>query len=122
MKHGLLLTCLFLLSLSAHPQDDSLAIARQRSNSSFIDASEASIRIYPVPVRENVFNIRSSKEVSSVKITNIIGQDIYKSDFDNSQFLVKIVLDNPQRGMYLVTIHFSDKTRVVKKIMIEGSF
>jgi hypothetical protein len=31
------------------------------------------------------------------------------------------MLDNPNRGMYLVTINFSDGTRVVKKVMVEES-
>jgi len=81
---------------------------------------ESHIRIFPVPVRENILNIRSSKEISSIKITNIIGQDIFRSDYSNSQTQLKIILDNPQRGMYLVSIRFSDNTRIVKKIMIEG--
>jgi hypothetical protein len=33
--------------------------------------------------------------------------------------MAKIILDNPKRGMYLVTVVFSDGLRIVKKIMIE---
>jgi hypothetical protein len=35
--------------------------------------------------------------------------------------MIKILLDNPKRGMYLVTIVFNDGKRVVKKIMVEES-
>jgi hypothetical protein len=59
--------------------------------------------------------------MSFVKITNIIGQDIFRAQYNNPLALIKIVLDNPQRGMYLVTIIFDDNTRAVKKIMIEQS-
>jgi hypothetical protein len=79
------------------------------------------INIYPVPVRENNFTIKSDKEISSIKITNIIGQDIFRIKYTTPQLISKILLDNPRRGMYLVVILFRDNTRVVKKVMIEGS-
>jgi len=83
------------------------------------DVSEPSLLIYPVPVRDNILNIRSTKEISSIKITNIIGQDIFRANYNNPQLIIKLILDNPSRGMYLVAITFSDRTRIVKKIMIE---
>jgi hypothetical protein len=79
------------------------------------------VSIYPVPVRENNFTIKSDKEISSIKISNIIGQDIFMVKYNTPQLLSKIVLDNPRRGMYLVVILFSDDTRVVKKVLVEGT-
>jgi len=70
-------------------------------------------------VRDNSFTIKSDKDISFVKITNIIGQDISRVQYNDPQQLIKIVLENPKRGMYLVTIIFSDGIRVVKKIMVE---
>jgi hypothetical protein len=91
------------------------------SNREFIrDNNSVNVNIYPVPVRENNFTIRTEKEIIFVKITNIIGQDIFKSKYGEQQ-QVRIFLDNPKRGMYLVTIIFSDGSRVVKKIMVEES-
>ena len=81
----------------------------------------SNVSIYPVPVRDNNFTIKSDKEISAIKITNIIGQDIFRVKYSTPQLISKIVLDNPRRGMYLVVILFSDDTRVVKKVMIEGS-
>jgi hypothetical protein len=121
MKKVLLIFTFLLSFLSAHAQADSVPVFQQGHLKSLNDASEAVINIYPVPVRENVFNIRSNKEIISIKITNIIGQDIFRANYNNPQLLIKISLDNPIRGMYLVAITFSDKTRVVKKIMIEGA-
>jgi hypothetical protein len=83
------------------------------------EAANITFSIFPVPVRENYFNIKSEKEFSSVKITNIIGQDIYREKYNDPQTFAKIVLDNPRRGMYIVTVVFSDGMRIVKKIMIE---
>ena len=84
-------------------------------------ASTVNITIYPVPVRENNFTIKTDKDISFVRITNIIGQDIFRVKYNNPEQQIRIMLDNPKRGMYLVTINFSDGTRVVKKIMIEES-
>jgi hypothetical protein len=81
----------------------------------------ANVTIYPVPVKDNSFTIRADKEISYVRITNIIGQDIYKTRFESPDPQLRIVLDNPKRGMYLVTIMFSDGTRIVKKILVEQS-
>lgn len=106
-----------------------LNLQAQRDTSSFAaskryisrESSEIKLNIYPVPVTDNFFTIKSDKDISFVKITNIIGQDIFRIKYNNPQQLIKISLDTPQRGMYLVTIIFSDGIRIVKKIMIEES-
>jgi hypothetical protein len=85
------------------------------------ESANIRISIYPVPVRNNTFTIKSDKDISLIKVTNIIGQDILKTKYNNPQQQIRIDLDSPQRGMYLVTIIFSDGLRVVKKIMIEES-
>jgi hypothetical protein len=85
------------------------------------DELNVNVSIYPVPVRDNYFTIKSDKEISAIKITNIIGQDIFRVKYSTPLLLTKIVLDNPRRGMYLVVILFRDDTRVVKKVMIEGT-
>ena len=122
MKKSLLFSFLFIFTISLQAQKDtadftSLEIRKQ----ALAEASNVNINIYPVPVRENRFTIKSDKEISFVKITNIIGQDIFRAQYNNPLALIKIVLDNPQRGMYLVTIIYDDNSRVVKKIMIEQS-
>jgi len=120
MKKSLLFFLLVFFTISLQAQKDTVNIQNRPVQRSFTaDASNISISIFPVPVRENYFSIKSEKEFSSVKITNIIGQDIYRGKYNDPQTLAKIVLDNPKRGMYLVTVVFSDGLRIVKKIMIE---
>jgi hypothetical protein len=87
---------------------------------SISEVQNINLNIYPVPVRDNNFTIKCDKEISYIRITNIIGQDIYKMKYNTPQTISKIVLDNPQRGMYIVTIAFVDMSRIVRKIMIEG--
>jgi hypothetical protein len=65
--------------------------------------------------------VKTDKNVSFLKVTNIIGQDIYRRQFSDPLQLITVQLENVKRGMYLVTIIFDDGLRVVKKIMIEES-
>lgn len=120
MKKSLLFILLLIITLNLQAQKDTNNYAGSLSQKDYIrDASGINVSIYPVPVKENSFTIKTNRDVSFIKITNIIGQDIFRVQYNNPQLLNRILLDNPKRGMYLVTIIFSDGTRVVKKIMVE---
>jgi hypothetical protein len=113
---------LLIFTLILHGQKDTsnvTALLYQKNYSK--EAINANVSIYPVPVRDNSFTIKSEKYISYVKITNIIGQDIFRFQYNDPTQLIKVSLENPKRGMYLVTIIFSDGMRIVKKIMVEQS-
>jgi hypothetical protein len=80
--------------------------------------TNVNVNIFPVPVKNSTFTITSEKEIIHIKITNIIGQDIFSSRF-SEQKSIRITLNNAKRGMYIITITFSDNIRIVKKIMVE---
>lgn len=123
MKQVLLITFLFSFSLCLFSQRDTVNLPLSSQQKGLIkDINSVNVSIYPVPVRDNNFTIKSEKEISAIKITNIIGQDIFRVKYTIPQLLSKIELNNPRRGMYLVVILFSDETRIVKKVMIEGSY
>jgi hypothetical protein len=120
MKKSLLFILFIIFSFALHAQKDTVNIfSNPVSKGVLADAANITVSIYPVPVREDYFTIRCDKEISFVKVTNIIGQDVYKAKYNDPQTITKILLDNPKRGMYLVTIVFSDGARIVKKILIE---
>lgn len=107
---------LFLISASLQGQKDTLGLKRGTS-----DLNSISVSIFPVPVKDHL-TIKCNTAISSVKITNIIGQDIYRAQYKNPQTVTDIILMTSQkRGMYLVTIVFADGRRVVKKILIDES-
>lgn len=123
MKHNLLLMIFILFTINSHSQSDTSSVVRSVPQKTFIRESSpniTSINIYPVPVRQDFFTIRTEREMKSVRVTNMIGQDIYRADYKEPVPQAKIVLKKPTRGMYLVTIGFTDGTRIVKKIMIEN--
>ncbi len=120
MKRSLPLIFLLVFTITLQGQKDSINIAGALAQKDFSrEASSISVSIYPVPVRDNSFTIKTDKNISFVKITNVIGQDIFRIKYSDPQQLIRIFLESPKRGMYLVTIIFSDGIRVVKKIMVE---
>jgi hypothetical protein len=120
MKRSLPLIFLLVFTITLQGQKDSINIAGALAQKDFSgETSSISVSIYPVPVRDNSFTIKTDKNISFVKITNVIGQDIFRIKYSDPQQLIRIFLESPKRGMYLVTIIFSDGIRVVKKIMVE---
>jgi len=122
MKKSLLLVILLVFTANLKAQKDTVSYSGTFSHQDVFNYSASvNVTIFPVPVRENRFTIKSDRDISFVRITNIIGQDIFKVKYKEPQQLISIYLDNSKRGMYLVTILFSDGVRVVKKIMVEES-
>jgi hypothetical protein len=122
MKKLLLFFFFINLTLFLHGQKDTTALAgTYPQKNSRDDAGKISLTIFPVPVRDNNFTIKSDRDISFVKVTNIIGQDIYRIQFNTPQQLIRVPLENTKRGMYIVTVIFSDGIRIVKKIMVEES-
>ena len=120
MKRSLPLIFLLVFTITLQGQKDSINIAGVLAQKNFSrETGSISVSIYPVPVRDNSFTIKTDKDISFVKITNVIGQDIFRIKYSDPQQLIRIFLESPKRGMYLVTIIFSDGIRVVKKIMVE---
>jgi hypothetical protein len=119
MKQVLLSFIILFISLSANSQTDTTNINRGAKTISEYQAVK--ITIYPVPVRDGLFTVKSEKEISEIKITNIIGQSIFNERYDSPMNQIKITLEKPGRGIYLCAILFSDGTRTVKKIMVERS-
>lgn len=120
MKKSLLFILFIIFASGLHAQKDTVSVSPKIiQKSALADAANTSITIFPVPVRENYFTVRSEKGISGIKVTNIIGQDILKTKYNDPETLIRINLENPKRGMYLVTVSLDDGARVVKKIMIE---
>jgi hypothetical protein len=117
MKQVLLSVCILFFTLNANGQADTTNISQ--AGKTIQEYQSVKITIYPVPVREGLFTIKSEKDISEIKITNIIGQSIFHERYDSPLYNIKITLEKPGRGIYLCAIIFGDGTRAVKKIMVE---
>jgi len=82
---------------------------------------QPNIKIFPVPVFEGRFTITSDKAFISVRMTNIIGQEITRERFYYPRNRAEIVFQGAEKGIYLVTIEFEDNSKVVKKILVDSS-
>jgi hypothetical protein len=121
MKHILLIISFLLIPICLHSQKDTVSVVRNYPQKTFVrETISSNISIYPVPVRENNFTIKTDRDMTAVKVTNMIGQDIFRAQYKIPVSITKVLLKEPTRGMYLVTIAFADGTRVVKKVMIEN--
>lgn len=120
MKKSLFFFSLLILALSLQAQKDTINLFNRSFQRVFTrETTISNINIYPVPVTDNSFSIKTDRDMSLVKVTNMIGQDIFRAQYKNPLSYTRINLENPKRGIYLVTIGFADGTRVVKKIMVE---
>ncbi|MDP4223883.1 MAG: T9SS type A sorting domain-containing protein [Bacteroidota bacterium] len=121
MKQKLLILFLLVFSLCLQAQKDRDSVVRRYPTKTFTrEIAPASINIYPVPVTENSFSVKTDRDITAIKVTNMIGQDIYRAQYKDPLSFTKVLLAKPARGMYLVTIAFVDGTRIVRKIMIEN--
>lgn len=92
-------------------------------NKSLIENSyneNTNTKIFPVPVTNNRFTITSDKAFTFVRLTNIIGQETTREKYNSPRNRAEISFSDVQKGIYLVTIEFEDKTRTVKKILIDS--
>jgi hypothetical protein len=122
MKRVVLILLATALFVSVEAQRDTTTITAKVAGSEtrVTMADQADLKIYPVPVKENSFTVTSEREITMIRITNIIGQEIYRNKQSLPVFTTRVFLDAPQRGMYLVTVYFTDNSRAVRKIMVEG--
>jgi len=117
----LLILCLFLGSGLASGQSEEKNSAGEKSviiENSFEE--DTNTKIFPVPVTNNRFTITSDKGFTFVRLTNIIGQETTREKYNYPRNRTEITFSNAQKGIYLVTIEFEDKTRTVKKILIDS--
>ncbi len=92
-------------------------IIEVKSVTKITDISEHVISLYPVPA-ENVLylNVGGDKVNYNVILTTISGKKVFDGDFDNEQ-VNSLNISDLSSGVYMMSIHFNDKSVVYKKIM-----
>ena len=122
MKSATLIICMFMAVaplVRAQETVHDTTFAVEKATGKIID-EEVNTKIYPVPVVDNRFTISSDKSFVFVRLTNIIGQETTREKYNYPRNKVEISFSDVQQGIYLVIIEFEDKTRTVKKILIDS--
>jgi hypothetical protein len=84
-----------------------------------IDIKNEELTLFPNPVLGNQLNIRSSKKIASIQLSNLIGQVVYSINNPGmSDLTTSINIDKFPNGIYYVNIVNQDQTNSVKKISI----
>jgi len=97
-----------------YPDEDGKYSIVNITKGSLSEAKEI-ISIYPNPATNNI-TIQSSNEISSIMITNFVGQVVYNELQNNS--IININTESFETGIYLIRIE-SDNSVINEKLIIE---
>jgi Secretion system C-terminal sorting domain len=70
-------------------------------------------KFYPNPIKDNL-NLSYSKEISSAKVINMIGQTISEKSINSKE--TQIEMSNLAKGTYLVEVKSGDSSKTIKVI------
>jgi len=76
--------------------------------------------IYPNPVTDNKFYVKSEKVIKSVEVINVLGQNIKTVNNETDvAYNIHIDIGNVEKGMYMVKITFDDKKTIIRKLIVK---
>jgi hypothetical protein len=84
-----------------------------------IDIKNEELTVFPNPVLGNQVNIRSNKKITSIQLSNLVGQVVYSiNNPEMNDLITSIHVDKFPKGIYYLNIVNQDQTSTVKKISI----
>ena len=84
-----------------------------------ISEFENVINIYPNPNSSGLLNIQSSSPIKEINIFNLIGQNVFSKNFEDSVLKESIVLDSSLNGLFFVSVILKNNTRNLKKLILK---
>lgn len=122
MRKFLLILFIIPFSLNLFAQEiTAKSTVGEKANIIIEQEKKANIKIFPVPVFEGRFTITSDESFISIRMTNIIGQEVTRERFYSPRKRTEVTCDGAEKGIYLVTIELEDNTKIVKKILVDSS-
>ena len=79
----------------------------------------AQVKIYPNPSSDGNIQINSSHVIYSIEVLNLLGQSVYREEYDGVKKLVAMNLGKMEKGIYVLKVSSSDYNYVVKKIWLQ---
>jgi len=85
-----------------------------------VTLTDYDVIIYPNPVTDNKFYVKSEKVIKSVEVINVLGQNIKTVNNETDlAYNIHIDIGNVEKGMYMVKITFDDKKTIIRKLIVK---
>lgn len=85
-----------------------------------IDKIEHEVHFYPNPVTESKFVVQSNTGIiSEIELVNILGQPVLTKKNIQNDNEVSILLNDIEKGIYLIKVLFTDNQLEIKKVIIK---
>lgn len=79
----------------------------------------AQVKIYPNPSSDGHIQINSSHVIYSIEVLNLLGQSVYREEYDGLKKLEALNLSKMEKGIYFLKVSISEYDYVVKKIWLQ---
>ena len=83
-----------------------------------INEADKEVVIFPNPVLDKEFSIKSDKKIEEVVVLNIVGQPVFTQRYLD-QRNVSIELETSDKGVFIVQVKTSDGTIRTKRILLK---
>lgn len=78
------------------------------------------ILIYPNPVINNNFYIKSKQIIKSIELMNVLGRNVKTIHNETGiAYNIHVELDNVDKGMYMLRLTFANKKIIIKRIVLQ---
>lgn len=83
-----------------------------------VASSTEKANIYPNPVTDNEFVVKTQKDVNKVIVLSVTGQ-IVTTEKAFSRQMVRVDLEKAKSGLYIVKVVYTDKTEYVHRLIVK---
>jgi len=119
MKRIILIIIIFIMHFSGFAQSSSKSNLINNAINFNEESVAIDVKIYPNPCKEEKVTVEFvNREIREVRLTNIIGKEVFLKQYPFSENKKQIELAEIPNGIYLMQIKTTDGKLVVKKLMV----
>lgn len=112
-----LISLVFILSFSNTAHSQGLSYNNIKSTVLIIHSD---VLIYPNPVTDNKFFVKSEKLIKKVEVLNVLGQNIKTvTNKTDVPYNILVEIGNIKKGMYMVQVTLENGEKVINKIIVK---
>lgn len=115
MKKNIITLFFIFVTLGAYSQSTQLDFTMQFQNS-----NEHEALIYPNPITNLNFKVKSYSVITDLVVTDMLGKNIVNKHIDSySNQEIMVNLPHCEKGIYFVKITFDDGEQIIKKLLYQ---